>query len=114
MHIRKSSYSITWLQTFQRELMCFTDYLNFMPVMHILIVCLVSESQSSDYNMFNVISHISVSQGSGYSYVLCIGIARSRYNSNIDSVGTKGFISVYGFICAVYLGFQACLENTAS
>jgi len=32
------------------------------------------QSQSSDYNMFNVISHISVSQGSRYSYVLWIAI----------------------------------------
>lgn len=42
--------------------------------MHILIVCLVSESQGSDYNMFDVISRTSVSQGSCYSYVLCIAI----------------------------------------
>jgi len=27
-------------------------------------------------------------------------------NSNIDSVVTKDFVSVYVFICTTYLGFQ--------
>lgn len=57
---------------FPLELMCTADYLNSVAVMHILIVCLISESRSSDYNMFNVISPISLSQG--HRDVLCIAI----------------------------------------
>lgn len=63
-------------EPFPPELKCSADYLNSVAVMHILIVCLVSESQSSDYNTFNVISPISVSQGSRYSDVLCVAITR--------------------------------------